>query len=391
MLFSLAIIFLLGMTLGKLFDLLKLPKLIGLLLTGVILGPNLMNILDPKILLISSDLRQLALIIILIRAGLNLDLKDLRSVGVSALLISFLPALFEILGVIIFAPMIFNISVLDAALLGSVLAAVSPAIIVPRMLKLKELRLGTAKMIPHLIMAGSSMDDVFVIVIFTSLLTFSTSQGISSLSWITLPSSLILGITTGVVVGLGLSWWFTRFHIRDTGKVIIILSSAFLLLTLEHINTTHFGFSALLAVMMMGATIQIRKEHVAQRLSFKFSKLWLASEVLLFVLVGALVSLESMFSLSMGAFLLLIFSLLFRSLGVLLSIIKTNFNHKEKLFTVMSYLPKATVQAAIGGIPLAMNHPQGELILSMAVISIVITAPLGAYLIDHYHQRLLNH
>lgn len=390
MLFSLALMFLLGMILGKCFDLIKLPKLIGLLLTGMILGPSLLNILDAKILLISSDLRQLALIIILIRAGLNLDLKDLRSVGFSALMISFLPALFEILGVIIIAPFFFKITYLEAALLGSVLAAVSPAIIVPRMLKLKELRLGTEKMIPQLIMAGSSMDDVFVIVIFTSLLSLSSNNTLSSLSWITLPTSLIFGIIIGIMTGLGLSWWFTRFHIRDTGKVIIILSSSFLLLSLEHINTTQIGFSSLLAVMIMGATIQIRKENVAYRLSFKFSKLWLAAEVLLFVLVGALVSIESIFNFSLGAVLVLAFSLVFRSMGVVLSLVKTNFNYKEKLYTVIAYLPKATVQAAIGGIPLAMNHPQGELILSMAVISILITAPLGAFLMDQFHHRLLS-
>lgn len=390
MLFSLALMFLLGLILGKLFDLVKLPKLIGLLLTGMILGPSLLNILDAKILLISSDLRQLALIIILIRAGLNLDLKDLRSVGFSALMISFLPALFEILGVIIIAPYFFNITYLEAALLGSVLAAVSPAIIVPRMLRLKELRLGTEKMIPQLIMAGSSMDDVFVIVIFTSLLSISSNNALSSLSWMTLPTSLIFGIMIGIVTGLLLSWWFTRFHIRDTGKVIIMLSSSFLLLSLEHINTTQFGFSSLLAVMIMGATIQIRKENVAQRLSFKFSKLWLAAEVLLFVLVGALVSIDSLFTLSLGAVVVLVFSLAFRSIGVVLSLVKTNFNYKEKLFTIIAYLPKATVQAAIGGIPLAMNHPQGELILSMAVISILITAPLGAFLMDHFNHRLLK-
>jgi NhaP-type Na+/H+ or K+/H+ antiporter len=258
------------------------------------------------------------------------------------------------------------------------------------MLKLKELRLGTEKMIPQLIMAGSSMDDVFVIVIFTSLLSLSSNHVMSSVSLITLPTSLIFGIMIGIITGLILSWWFTRFHIRDTGKVIIMLSSSFLLLSLEHINTTQIGFSSLLAVMIMGATIQIRKENVAQRLSFKFSKLWLAAEVLLFVLVGALVSIDSIFTFSLGAVVVLAISLLFRCIGVVLSLVKTNFNYKEKLFTIFTYLPKATVQAAIGGIPLAMNHPQGELILSMAVISILITAPLGAFLMDRFNHRLLK-
>jgi NhaP-type Na+/H+ or K+/H+ antiporter len=391
MLLSLAFMFLCGLGLGKIFDYLKLPRLIGMMLTGIILGPYALNLLDEKILLISSDLRQLALVIILIRAGLNLDIQDLKHVGRPAILLSFLPAVLEISGVIILAPLLFNISWIDAALLGSVLAAVSPAIIVPRMLKLKEKRLGVNKLIPQLVMAGASMDDVFVIVLFTSFLSLSLTGQSIPMEWVKLPISLSLGVLVGLGVGMILSWWFTRFHIRDTGKVMIILSTAFVLMFLESISFSLFSFSGLISIMMMASMIQIKKENVAKRLSHKFSKLWLAAEVLLFVLVGAQVSWSSLANVGFLAVLLIIGALLFRTIGVMLSLYKTSYNLKEKSFIALAYIPKATVQAAIGGIALGMNHPQGGLILSLAVLSILITAPLGAWLIDHHASRLLSY
>jgi len=390
MLFSLALMFLIGLGLGKIFEKIKLPKLIGMILTGMILGPHALNLLDDKILLISSDLRQLALVIILIRAGLNLDIKDLKRVGRPALLLSFIPALFEIIGYMILGPLLLGLSLVDAALLGSVIAAVSPAVIVPKMLKLKEKGWGTRQLVPQLVMAGASMDDVFVIVLFTSLLSLSITGSITSLTWIQLPSSIIMGIIGGIVVGKLLSWWFTRFHIRDSGKFMIMVSVAFLLLALKQINLSYLAFSGLIAIMILGATFQIEKPEVARRLSIKFSKLWLASEVILFVLVGASVSLAHLSGVGLNSILLIGLSLMIRISGVLISLIKTNYSFKERIFIGLAYIPKATVQAAIGGIVLSLNHPLGQLILSTAVLSILIAAPLGAWLIDHYYSILLS-
>lgn len=390
MLFSLALIFLIGLGLGKLFERIRLPKLIGMILTGMILGPHALNLLDEKILIISSDLRQLALVIILIRAGLNLDLKDLKQVGRPALLLSFVPALFEIIGYIILGPMLLGLSTLDSALLGSVIAAVSPAVIVPKMLKLKEKGWGTKQLIPQLIMAGASMDDVFVIVLFTSLLSLSLTGSVTTSTWIQLPSSIMMGIFGGLMTGKALSWWFTRFHIRDSGKVMIIVSVAFILIALEQIELSLIAFSGLIAIMMLGASIQVHKPEVARRLSTKFSKLWLASEVILFVLVGASVSLTHLSDVGLNTLILIGLSLLIRIMGVFLSLIKTNYTLNERFFIGLAYIPKATVQAAIGGIALSFNHPFGQLILSTAVLSIVVAAPLGAWLIDHFHSILLS-
>jgi NhaP-type Na+/H+ or K+/H+ antiporter len=391
MLLSFAMMFLCGLGLGKVFDDLKLPRLIGMMLTGLILGPFALNLLDEKILIISGDLRQLALVIILIRAGLNLDIQDLRLVGRPAVLLSFIPALFEILGVTIFATVLFKFSWINGVLLGCVLAAVSPAIIVPRMLKLKEKRLGVNKLIPQLVMAGASIDDVFVIVLFTSFLSLSLTGQTSPLIWMQLPITIGLGLLGGFVIGHLLSWWFTRFHIRDTGKVMIILSTAFILMYLESIKFSIFSFSALISIMMMAAMIQIKKEHVAKRLSHKFSKLWHAAEVILFVLVGAQVSWNSVMNIGLYSVILILAALTFRACGVILSLVKTPYNTKEKMFIVLSYIPKATVQAAIGSIALGLNHPQGSLILTLAVLSILISAPLGAWLIDHSASTLLSY
>ena len=389
MLNSIAMMFLFGMLLAKLFDKLNLPRLVGMLVTGFILGPYALNLLDGTIIMISSELRQLALVIILIRAGLNLDLGDLKHVGRPALLLSFIPAIAEIAAISIITPLIFDISWIDAVLVGTVLAAVSPAIIVPRMLKLKELRLGTSKLIPQLIMAGASVDDVIVIVLFTSTLSLSLSGTMSGLSIIQLPISLLSGIVFGTLLGWALAIFFQRFHLRDTGKVMIILSLAFLLLTLEKFKMGFFSFSGLIAIMLMAATIQVRREHVAKRLSHKFSKLWMAAEVLLFVLVGAQVSWSSLSNVGLGAIVVVFFGLMFRSLGVFFALHNIQFSFYEKVFIALAYIPKATVQAAIGGIALSVGHPKGELILSLAVLSILISAPLGAWLIDTFAPSLL--
>lgn len=390
MLLSLALLFLIGMGLGVGFERIKLPKLLGMLTTGVLLGPYMLNLLDPKILNISTDLRQIALIIILTRAGLNLDIKDLKRVGRPAILMCFVPASFEIIGMLIFAPLLLRISVLDAAIMGTVVAAVSPAVIVPRMLKLMEEGYGVKKSIPQMIMAGASVDDVFVIVLFTAFTGLAESGTITPAHFLTIPTAIVLGLTGGVFTGLALSQFFTKFHIRDTGKVVIILSVSFLLVSLEQAMAGNIGFSGLLAVMAMGAAIHQKKYEVSKRLSGKFSKLWVGAEVLLFVLVGATVDISYALEAG-GTAILLIFGVLgFRMLGVFVSLLKTDLNPPERVFTGLAYIPKATVQAAIGGLPLAMGLPSGNIILTVAVLAIIITAPLGALLVDVSYKRLLT-
>ena len=390
MLFSLALIFIIAMTLAKVFELIKLPRLLGMLLTGILLGPYVLDLLDQVLLDISIDLRQIALIIILARAGLNLDIKDLKRVGRPAILMCFVPACLEIIGMIIIAPRLLGITVLEAAVMGTVVAAVSPAVIVPRMLKLMESGYGRDKSIPQMIMAGASVDDVFVIVLFTAFAGMAQGDSVSPLSLLTVPTSIILGLAGGVVCGLGLSFFFSKFHIRDTGKVIIILSISFLLVSLEHALTGAVGFSGLLAVKGLGAALQQRKYEVAKRLSGKFSKLWVGAEMLLFVLVGATVNISYAAKAGLPAFVLILAVLLFRTAGVFISLLKTDLNKGERLFSAFAYMPKATVQAAIGGIPLAMGLACGEIVLTVAVVSIIITAPLGALLVDNTYKRLLT-
>lgn len=390
MLLSLALIFLSGMALGKVFEKFNLPKLLGMLLTGILLGPYVFNLLDPMILDASADLRQIALIIILTRAGLSLDIKDLKKVGRPAILMCFIPACLEILGMLILAPKLLGISLLEAAILGTVIAAVSAAVVVPRMLKLMESGYGTNKSIPQMIMAGASVDDVFVIVLFTAFIGLAKNGIITPTKFLTIPTSIVFGLLGGVIVGLILSMLFTKFHIRDTGKVIIILSVSFLLVTLEQLLTGVIGFSGLLAVMAMGASIQQKKYEVSKRLSWKFSKLWVGAEVLLFVLVGATVNISYALNAGLIAILLVVGVLLFRVVGVFICLIRTNLNKKERVFTAFAYMPKATVQAAIGGIPLAMGLACGDIVLTMAVLSLIITAPIGAILIDRTYKRLLS-
>ena len=390
MLFSLTLIFLSGIVLGSIFNCLKLPQLLGMLLTGIILGPYLLNLLDPKILSISTDLRQIAVIIILTRAGLNLDINDLKKVGRPAVLMCFVPATFEILGMIIFAPKFLGLGLLDSAILGTVIAAVSPAVVVPKMLKLMEDGYGTEEGIPQLIMAGASVDDVFVIVLFTSFIGLASNGTFSALNLIKIPTSIFFGISVGFLCAILLIYFFKKVHIRDSMKVIIILNISFLLVTFEHSLTGIIGLSGLLAIMSMGTGIQEKNSILAKRLSSKYSKLWIAAEVMLFVLVGATVNIKYALGASIPAILLIMTVIVFRMVGVFLCLLGTSLSYKERLFCMIAYCPKATVQAAIGSIPLSMGLSSGNIILTVAVLSILITAPLGAFAIDFSYKKLLN-
>ena len=390
MLFSFALIFLSGIILGSIFNRLKLPQLIGMLLTGIILGPYLLNLLNPKILSISADLRQIALIIILTRAGLNLDINDLKKVGRPAVLMCFVPATFEILGMIIFAPKFLGLGLLDSAILGTVIAAVSPAVIVPKMLKLMEEGYGADRSIPQMIMAGASVDDVFVIVLFTSFIGLASTGSFSMLNLIKIPTSIFFGISVGFLCAILLIYLFKKIHMRDSLKVIIILNISFLLVTFEHSLTDIIGFSGLLAIMSIGTGIQANNTMLSKRMSIKYSKLWIAAEVMLFVLVGATVNIKYALRASIPAILLIITVLIFRMAGVFLCLVGTSLSYRERLFCMIAYCPKATVQAAIGSIPLSMGLPSGNIILTVAVLSILITAPLGAFAIDISYKKLLK-
>ena len=395
MLLSLALIFLCGMILGKIFSLLKLPSLLGLIITGIILGPYCLNLLDNSILSISADLRELALIIILTRAGLNLDIEDLKKVGRHAVLMCFVPASFEIIGMVLIAPKLFDITLLEAALMGSVVAAVSPAVLVPKMLKLMEEKYGTNKSIPQLLMAGASVDDIFVIVLFASFTSLVKGGTVSALDFIKIPTSIIFGLLAGILIAFVLAKFFTRFHIRDSAKVVIILSISFILVTIENSISKLFGgiigFSGLLAVMSTGAYLKSKKAELAKRLSLKYSKLWVAAEIMLFVLVGAAVNINYALNTGLTGIILIFGALIFRMLGVLVSLIKTKLNKKERIFSMIAYCPKATVQAAIGSIPLSLGFASGEIILTIAVLAILITAPLGAFGIEFFYKKLLEH
>lgn len=390
MLLSLALMLLCGMSLGKLFEKMRLPSLLGMLLTGMLLGPYVFNVLDGSILSISTEVRQIALIIILMRAGLSLKFNDLKQVGRPAILLCFVPACFEIVGVILLAPHLLNINILDAAILGTVIAAVSPAVVVPRMVKLLEEGYGINQGIPQMIMAGASMDDVFVIVLFTAFTGLAQSGTLNPSQFLVIPTSIALGIGGGILVGIALSVLFTFVHIRDSGKVFILLAISFLLVTIEQLTVGIISFSGFLAVMTVGMVLNQRKEEVAQRLSNKYSKMWVGAEVLLFVLVGAMVNIQYAIDAGMASLFLLIGVMLFRMIGIWVSLLKTRLSKKEKLFCLFAYMPKATVQAAIGGLPLAMGLSSGELILTVAVLSIILMAPTGALLIDRTSHKLLK-
>jgi len=390
MLTSMALILLCGLILGSVFQKLKIPSLIGMLIVGIVLGPYVLNLLDESILNISADLRQAALIIILTRAGLSLDLDDLKKIGRPAVLMSFIPACFEMAGTILIAPKLLNIPILDAAILAAVVASASPAVIVPRMLKLMKTGYGTNKNIPQLILAGDSVDDVFNIVVFTSLIGLTDGEKISAVKFAQIPVSILLGIIAGVAVGFLLTVLFDKIHMRDSVKVLLLLSIAFLLMTLEHYTEGVFPFSGLISVMAAGVIILRKSPAVAERISVKYSKLWVGAEILLFVLVGASVNITYVSSAGLKSILLLVAVLIIRAVGILLCLIKTNLNKKERLFCTFTGIPKATVQAAIGAIPLSMGLPNGEIILAVAVLSILFTAPLGAFVIDMTYKRLLG-
>lgn len=390
MLFSIALILLLGLLLSSFFQKIKLPGLLGMIIVGIVLSPHALNLIDESILNISADLRQIALVIILTRAGLALDLSDLKKVGRPAILMCFVPACIEMLGTILIAPVLFGITHLEAAIMGSVLAAVSPAVIVPRMIRLIEEGYGTDKGIPELLLAGASVDDVFVIVMFTAFTSLASTGELSTISFLQIPVSIILGIAAGILVGSLLIRFFRRFHMRDSVKLLIILSFSFLLIELQNRLEGIIPISGLLAIMSLGIVMKKNYPVLAQRLSGKYNKLWVAAEVFLFVLVGATVDLRYAVSAGMNAILLVLAALLFRMLGVALSLIKTDLNHKERLFCMLAYLPKATVQAAIGAIPLSMGLACGQIVLTVAVLSILITAPLGAVCVDNLYTRLLH-
>ena len=391
MLTSLGLVLLLGMALGALAKRLKLPSLVGMLIAGMILGPYALNLLSDSLLNISADLRQLALIIILTRAGLSLDVETLKRVGRPAILMCFVPACFEILGMTLLAPALLGVSTLDAAIMGAVVGAVSPAVIVPRMIRLSEEGWGVDRGIPQLILAGASVDDVFVIVMFTAFTGLASGgQGLTAGAVLSIPASILTGVAAGLLLGWLLAQWFRRVHMRDSVKVVILLSLAFLLVAAEDALEGIFPFSGLLAVMGAGVGLQRWRSVVAQRLSLKFSKLWVAAEVALFVLVGAAVDLRYALSAGVMAILAVLGALCFRAVGVLVCVSGAHFIPKEKLFCVLSYLPKATVQAAIGGVPLAMGLGCGQIVLTVAVIAILVTAPLGALAIDRSYPKLLT-
>lgn len=390
MLTSLAYILLLGLLLGSLARRLHLPPLVGMIAAGILLGPACLNLLSPSLLSISADLRQLALIIILTRAGLSLDLAALKRVGRPAILMCFVPACFEMAGMVLLAPPLLGVSLLDAAIMGAVVGAVSPAVIVPRMLKITEEGYGTAKGLPQLVLAGASVDDVFVIVMFTLFTGLASGEAVSPLSLAGVPVSILLGAAVGLGLGVALAAFFKAFHMRDSVKVVILLSLAFLLVAAQDALEGLIPFSGLLSVMGMGLGLQRRRGEVALRLSSKFSKLWVAAEVALFVLVGAAVDLKYAAAAGVGAVLAVLGALCFRSLGVAVCVAGSGFSGKEKLFCILSYLPKATVQAAIGGVPLAMGLACGQVVLTVAVIAILVTAPLGAAAIDLSYRRLLT-
>ena len=390
MLLSLSLILILGMFMGWICRKMKLPALLGMLITGIILGPYGLNLLDDSILGISAELRKIALIIILTRAGLGLDLSGLKKLGRPAVLMCFVPASFELLGMILLAPKLMGLSVLESAVMGAVLAAVSPAVVVPRMVKLMDEGYGVKEGIPQLILAGASVDDVYVIVLFSTFVGMMQGEGASILKFVNIPVSIFFGIAIGLFLGMLLAYFFKKVHIRDTSKVLIILSISFLLVVIEDKLTTAITFSSLIAVMFIGIGLQKKREAVAKRLSVKYGKLWVAAEVFLFVLVGATVNIEYLGKIGAKAFIVIIGALIFRMFGVFVCLLGTNLKRKERLFAMMAYTPKATVQAAIGGIPLALGLACGDTVLTVAVLAIVFTAPLGAFAIDWSYKKLLN-
>lgn len=390
MLTSLALIWICGLSLGSIFKKIKLPGLLGMLLTGIILGPFVLNWLSPEILAISPDLREFALVIILIRAGLSLDLSDLKAIGRPAILMSFIPACFEMLGTILIAPRLFDIPLLDAAIMAAVISSASPAVIVPRMLNLMETGYGTNKKIPQMVLAGDSVDDVFNILVFTSLIGLASGDSVSVIRFLDVPISILTGIVVGILVGFFLAFLFKKIALSTPSQILMMLSASFLLVELENLLEGTIAFSGLLAVMVAGIVLFEKIETIAKEISGGLSKLWIAAEVLLFALVGSTVDVSYIPIAGIKTIFLLISVFLIRGIGILLCLVKTNLNWKERLFCIFTGFPKATVQAALGGIPLAMGLPNGELILAVAVIAILFSAPVGAFMLDISYKKLLT-
>ncbi len=390
MLTSIALILLLGLLLGSIFSKMRLPSLLGMMIAGIVLSPHALNLIDQSILNISADLRQIALVIILTRAGLSLNMEDLKKAGRPAVLMCFVPACIEIIGTVVLAPMLLGVTVLEAAIIGSVIAAVSPAVIVPRMIQLIEESYGKEHGIPQLILAGASVDDVFVIVVFTAFLSLASTGALSAVSFLQIPVSILMGICIGAAAGGILTVFFKKIHMRDSVKILIILSVSFLLLELQNRLEGIIPVSGLLAIMSLGIVIKQTYSVLAQRLSGKYNKLWVAAEVFLFVLVGATVDLKYVADAGVFAVLLVLGALVFRMFGVALSLVKTKLTKQERLFCMIAYTPKATVQAAIGAIPFSMGLACGQTVLTVAVLSILITAPFGAICIDKMYRKLLK-
>ena len=389
MLMSLCVIMLSGLLLGWICKKIRFPSLFGMIIAGIIIGPYALNLIDQSVLDVSSDIRRIALIVILIRAGLKLDLSDLKKVGRPAVLMCFVPACFEIVGMVVLAPILLNISFLDAAIMGAVIGAVSPAVIVPRMIKLIDEGYGTDKGIPQMILAGASVDDVFVIVMFTTFTGLAQGGEVSILRFLNIPVSIVTGIIVGLIAGFLFVKWFLKINIRATVKAIIVLSVSFALWAFED-SFKMVPFASLIAIMAIGIGIKKWGSHYAKELSGKYDKMWAVAEILLFVLVGASVAIDSAVSAGVSAIILVLGVLVFRMVGVFVCILGTKLSMKEKLFCMIAYTPKATVQAAIGGLPLAMGLPCGQMVLTVSVIAILLTAPLGAFGIDLTYQKFLK-
>jgi NhaP-type Na+/H+ or K+/H+ antiporter len=390
MILSLGLIILLGLCLNAILVKFRIPSLIAYILTGILLGPYVLDMLDPDLLNISADLRRIALIVILLRAGLTLDIKDLKIVGRGAILLSFLPATIEIIAVAFLSTWLFSISFVEGLILGSVVAAVSPAVVVPRMIELIEKKRGTKKSIPQMVLAASSIDDIYVIVLFSIFIQLQLTQTFYIIDILLFPLSIILGVLSGVIIGIFLVCIFKKFHMRDTVKVLIIFGVAFILSFIEDYLTGIIPYSSLLGVLALGIVILKTYPILAERLTQKFSKIWVFSEMLLFVLIGALVNLSVIKTIGISSVVLIVLAMIIRFGSVFISTFKLNLNLKERVFVFFSYLPKATVQAAIGAIPLSLGIPGGEIILGISVLSIFITAPAGAILIDLTQEKLLT-
>ena len=382
MLMSLALMFLIGFCISGIFKKLHIPSLLGLIITGIILGPEVMNLLDPKILNISSELREIALIVILFRAGLSLDLSDMKKIGRPAIMLCFVPATFEIVGSIILGPVCLGLSRVDSAIVGAMLAAASPAIIVPKMLWLMEEGYGVDKHIPQLIMAGASADDIYAIVMFTAFIGMSKGEGISAWTIVSIPLSIVTGLGVGIVFGVIMAQLFKLIHLRDTVKILLLFGISFLFVGCETFISKYVPFSGLLAVMALGGTILNRRASVAKRLSAKIAKIWVGAELLLFIMLGSAVEIKALLSAGIGSVLLILGALVFRSIGVIISLLGSGLSLQEIFYCDVAYFPKATVQAAVGAIPLAEGLACGMMVLTTAVLSILITAPLGAILMD---------